>query len=234
MSEILRAPVSEIFSSIQGEGIHAGERHLFVRFVGCNLECSYCDERGKKGVSLAVEDVLAEVERLEKASGPHSFVSLTGGEPLIQASFLSGLLPRLRDAGFRNYLETNGTFWREIARIGPWCDCIAMDLKPASVTHTQDCAQDHFQFLAEAKGRDLFVKMAVSEEIDMTEFENLIKMMAHVVREAPLVLMPVTAPGRAAPPRKTWDLLYRLQGIALRTLPDVRILPRLHELFHLR
>ena len=36
-------PVVEKFISINGEGAHAGELAVFVRFRGCNLNCSYCD-----------------------------------------------------------------------------------------------------------------------------------------------------------------------------------------------
>lgn len=39
----LQAGVSEIFSSIQGEGKYVGCRQLFIRLIGCNMDCPYCD-----------------------------------------------------------------------------------------------------------------------------------------------------------------------------------------------
>src|SRR3989339_2270889 len=39
----LKAPISEVFSSYQGEGIFVGQPQVFIRFCGCNLRCGYCD-----------------------------------------------------------------------------------------------------------------------------------------------------------------------------------------------
>ena len=37
------AKIREIFTSIQGEGPYMGEKHAFVRFCRCNLNCEFCD-----------------------------------------------------------------------------------------------------------------------------------------------------------------------------------------------
>ena len=107
------ARISEIFSSLQGEGTHIGERHLFIRFEECHIHCEYCDELDKPARRMTQEEVVETVLHLEKEEGPHTFVSLTGGEPLLYLNFLSPLLVRLKALGFRTYLETNGILWQD-------------------------------------------------------------------------------------------------------------------------
>ena len=52
-----KARISEIFSSLQGEGTHVGERHIFIRFEECNIHCTYCDELGKPAEWMRIEEV---------------------------------------------------------------------------------------------------------------------------------------------------------------------------------
>src|SRR5215831_15287981 len=103
--------VSELFVSFQGEGLHAGRRHLFVRLGGCPLRCRYCDtpeslvpvaecrvlgpdgsERRSNPFSPEALDEV--VTRLAEVAPPLHAIAVTGGEPLLQAEFLVAWLAR--------------------------------------------------------------------------------------------------------------------------------------------
>jgi 7-carboxy-7-deazaguanine synthase len=96
--------VSEIFHSIQGESTLAGEPCIFVRFVGCDLRCHYCDTTYAfhGGERLEQAQILAEVAR-----HPARLVCLTGGEPVLQKE-LPQLAQALLDRGYTVTLETHG------------------------------------------------------------------------------------------------------------------------------
>ena len=109
-----RIQVSEVFKSLQGEGICAGLPTVFVRLAGCNLYpngCSFCDTpyaQGGNGKRMDPAEVLREVERLSNGCRR---VSVTGGEPLYQTTELLDLVDRLK---FREYFVevfTNGTLY---------------------------------------------------------------------------------------------------------------------------
>jgi len=100
-------PVSEIFYSLQGEGLRTGAPSLFIRLSGCNLSCSFCDTDTKSYEELTIAEILF---RLSKEKADCGWVVLTGGEPLIQdMDTLKKLLESLRLAGYLVQLETNGT-----------------------------------------------------------------------------------------------------------------------------
>ena len=99
-----RLRIKEIFRSIQGESTWAGWPCTFVRTVGCELRCVYCDEPHAfaGGESLSIDQI---VERVAELGVP--LVELTGGEPLQQRA-LPALVERLCDAGYRVLIETGG------------------------------------------------------------------------------------------------------------------------------
>ena len=96
--------ISEIFHSVQGEGLLTGTPSTFVRASGCNLRCGYCDTEYAfyGGLWQSIDGVLATV-----AGYGARFVCVTGGEPLAQRN-CARLLARLCDRGYRVSLETSG------------------------------------------------------------------------------------------------------------------------------
>ena len=226
------ARVIEVFPSIQGEGIYAGLPHLFVRFWNCNLACHYCDTdyRGPYR-EVTGESLLSEVRGHVEADGPFHAVSLTGGEPLLWASFLEGWLPAVKRMGQRVYLETNGTLEEPLRRVLAWTDIVAMDVKPPSATADRPVWEEHERFLrtAHGAGKEVFIKIVVTRDTAEAELEQAFRLVAGVDRRIPLVLQPVTpwGPVREGP---TGEQLARWRRQAAAHLADVRVLPQVHRL----
>ena len=228
------ARITEIFSSLQGEGPHMGERHIFIRFEACHMACAYCDESAKRGRSMSLDDVLRKVDSLEKKEGPHACVSLTGGEPLLYADFLKPLGRALKKKKLRVLLETSGILWRQFSKVLGDCDIIAMDLKLASVTEDRDFLKEHRAFLKIAKKKDVYIKIVVSRSADLREFDRHLQMVASVARGTPVFLQPVSRPGKRYPDLLLMRYLNQLQRIGARRLPDIRVGIQLHKILNIR
>ncbi len=114
--------VKEIFLTLQGEGMQAGRRAVFLRFAGCNLwsgreadrgraQCTFCDTDfvGTDGENGGRYDAAALADRVLAlwGEGPRPLVVMTGGEPLLQAD--GELIAALHARGFEVAVETNGT-----------------------------------------------------------------------------------------------------------------------------
>ena len=116
--------VKEMFLTLQGEGVNAGARAVFVRFAGCNLwsgreqdraaaVCSFCDTDfvgtdGAGGGKFAdAAALVAAVAGFWGSGTDRRFVVLTGGEPMLQVD--DALVAALHDGGFRIAIESNGT-----------------------------------------------------------------------------------------------------------------------------
>jgi len=102
-----RLYVTEVFTSVQGEGTLTGVPSVFVRMAGCNLRCAWCDTPysswSPEGTHIAIDALVEDV----LSRGPRHVV-LTGGEPMLQA----GLVPfskKLAARGIHITVETAGT-----------------------------------------------------------------------------------------------------------------------------
>jgi len=244
----MRAPVTEIFSSVQGEGLFLGCRQIFIRFYGCNLNCSYCDtvfavqpvncriETGPgKGFFILKEnpvelcDVISATANLKLPE--HHSVSLTGGEPLLHSNFIKLLIPFLSGTRSGIYLETNGTLPGELEGIIDLVDIIAMDIKLPSVTGQPAFWKLHRRFLKTACKRNVFVKIVAGNNTSKEEIDNTADIISSVDANIPLVIQPVTKNGKVG--NVTPEKLIELQSFAQKRLFDVRIIPQTHKILGL-
>lgn len=100
--------VVEKFVSINGEGTKAGQLAVFIRFKGCNLNCSFCDTKWANEKTAKFETMTdKEIIDYVKGEGIKN-ITMTGGEPLLQRG-IDILIDKLIEEGFYVEIETNGS-----------------------------------------------------------------------------------------------------------------------------
>lgn len=227
------AKIHEIFTSIQGEGIFAGKRQVFVRFFGCNLKCSFCDtpQEPQDSKEYSAGDLFTAIY---DEAGPNSIhsVSLTGGEPLLQAEFLKTILPRLKQSSYRIYLDTNGTMPRQLAEIIDYVDIVSMDIKLPSSTGIRDFWREHSEFLSAAMKRQVFVKVVVTDRTSPADFSRAVSLVAGKDPHIAFILQPVSPKQdvNAADPQA----LDTFKSIASERLYRVKVMPQMHRLYGIK
>ncbi|OPX58718.1 MAG: pyruvate formate lyase-activating enzyme 1 [Methanobacterium sp. PtaB.Bin024] len=101
---------------------------MFIRFSGCNLNCNYCDTPLSRDPDHGAEfDIKTLQKKIDDLITPdfHS-ISLTGGEPLMQADFIKSFL---EEYSFPALLETNGSLPGEIAKLVELIEYVSLDIK---------------------------------------------------------------------------------------------------------
>jgi len=215
--------IVEIFYSIQGEGKYLGSPMVFVRLAGCDVGCAWCDTDHALREELSTEEA---VQRIQSLALPGSFVSLTGGEPLLQADALKVMLPVLKEAGMRIFLETNGILYQAFSAVRPWIDAVSMDLKLPSSTLCRSFWAEHREMLDMARGMDLFVKAVITAGTLKDDVQYAAELIASVDHRIPLYLQPNTAELNDGSLERCREFL----PLCLEFLRDVRIVPQVHRL----
>jgi 7-carboxy-7-deazaguanine synthase len=223
----MKGKISEIFESIQGEGVFFGEWQLFVRFYGCNLNCKFCDTKPDSSREYKPDELMAELKKFKRK---YHAVSFTGGEPLLQKDFLKQVLPRTRRAGFKNYLETNGTLPEPLGEVIEEVDIVAMDIKLPSSTGLSGYWDAHRAFLKLASKKDTFIKIVVCSSTSEEDVTIALKLVKEIARQTPLVLQPDSSEGYARVRKKIEKFrhLCRQEGF------NVRVIPQMHKLMGIR
>jgi 7-carboxy-7-deazaguanine synthase len=243
----LDANLIEIMESIQGEGLLIGTRQVFVRFQGCNLRCRYCDtmkalspapcckvaprpstDEGTTWIDNPVSDhrLCSIIERFSP-----SWISFTGGEPLLWSPFLKQTMGILKPRGYSFFLETNGVLFDELDCCLELLDMISMDIKMPSVTG-KELWEEHYKFLKKAAKKPCYVKVVITQECLVDHIFRAVRLMEAVDPNIPLVLQPVTPQGECIPP--PIDDLLRIQEMVGRRLKEVRIIPQVHPILGVR
>lgn len=203
--------ISEIFFSIQGEGVEIGLPTVFVRLFGCDLRCMWCDSmyavEGKDFREMTLEKVRAEIEKLKCKR-----VCFTGGEPLIQRRELETLAKDLADDGYEMVLETSGhkepppVFWTDNSLISMDCKCPGSGMEERM----------NFELFENLRPKDQ-LKFVIKDDVDYNYAKEIL--MRYQIR-ANIIFQPVYG--------------THLNRLAERVLEDklgnVRVLPQLHKI----
>jgi 7-carboxy-7-deazaguanine synthase len=236
----------EIFSGIQGEGLHVGERQVFVRFCGCNLRCSYCDTPYAQTCSdtfraehtaglrdfrtspnpVEAQTVAEIIARIECFPGLHHSVVLTGGEPLMQPGFAACVASELKGGGFMVMLETNGSLPGALEAVVPFVDLVSMDVKVPASPAEADILPIHEEFLRRAVSTaTTYIKIVLTGSTNTQGLLQAIRIVESVDACTLVILQPVTGHDTPSP-----DQMLDWQEECKRHLRNVRVIPQCHRL----
>ena len=169
-----KAPLVEIFHSIQGEGRHVGEAMAFVRVAVCPLRCTYCDTPGSYEAASHFRVALGTSERREAnpveavrayalvrecvaasvygatAAGEALRISVTGGEPLLYPGFVRALGEAAHAEGARLHLESAAIAGAAFAETLPGVDHLSADWKLPTTIGTRAHEGEHVACIEQA------------------------------------------------------------------------------------
>ena len=252
----------EIFSSIQGEGPDVGRRTLFVRLGGCDLRCSWCDSphtwlpaktarfertagegdfEERENPTPVADAVASSVPLLDAV--PHEFVSLTGGEPLLQPEACTLLAKELGALGPAIHLETHGLHSTALRQALPHVDIVSMDWKFASDVRretepkgatAESFREPHAAFLEVAREAPrCVVKLVVTPRTTDQEVLVARDTIAKIHPAASVVLQPVT-PFAQVKERPSPERMLALHALMREALADVLVIPQTHPVWGVR
>lgn len=257
VTEPERAPLVEVFASIQGEGRFAGSPMAFLRVAVCPLRCTYCDtpnsytaellfpvtignqrltERNPVTGYRAAELALEAARHSVFGDTPRPMVAVTGGEPLLYAGFVHAVGEVLHEAGARLLLETAALDADALATCLDMVDHLSADYKlPETIspddndpgTQNVRCVE-----LAVARGISTDVKIVVTPKVTDASLRLALERLSSSRHHITLILQPVTPFGQETeplPPQRLLALCRLAHAAGFAPL----VIPQIHKLLDL-
>ena len=212
--------VKEIFTSIQGEGPYVGYKQLFIRFCGCNLNCSYCDT--DFDISKSKEYSTNELIKICNENLDCHSVALTGGEPLLHAEVIKEL--GITYLSLPLYLETNGSLPDKLKEVIDYVTYISADIKLPSATGLQPLWEEHEEFFKIGVQKKLFAKVVFDEKINDFEIHKI----THLCKkyDVELVLQPMMRDKLLSVKS---EFMQTVLDKCLKIYPRTRLIPQVHK-----
>jgi 7-carboxy-7-deazaguanine synthase len=223
----MKARISEVFDSVQGEGLYLGEKQIFVRFFNCNLSCTYCDTKLDRFTEYDPGELFEEIKLYRNKY--HS-ISFTGGEPLLYTDFLKDILQLTSRGGHKHYLETNGTLFSELEQLIDRIDIIAMDLKFPSSSGMGNLWQLHRKFLKIAVRKEVFLKAIICQATLKEDLTEALAVIKEISPASVLVLQPNSYEDKSVLQEK----LLNFREIANQQGVTTCVIPQIHKIVGLR
>lgn len=232
-----RARVSEIFTSIEGEGIFVGKKTLFIRFSGCHLKCRWCDTKYALPLDSGTEYQIDEIEDLIiRELQPFTYkVNFTGGEPLLQTDAVIKLADFIKkQTNLKTYIESSCFDSELFSKVLPYIDICKIEFKTDDSKVVENEVYDSLLLneikcleLAVESNKTTYIKIVVTNSTNLESFKNLVYNISKKIRPSDIVGF-IIQPSRGVD-QPTVNKLLDTYDIVQPMFPEVRIIPQLHK-----
>jgi organic radical activating enzyme len=233
--------LSEIFTSVEGEGILFGTKTLFVRLAGCPLKCHWCDtpyaipmESGHVISAEGAKQLISE--QLQKNTYK---VNFTGGEPLAQHEAVIELAGFVRRLGIKTYLESACYDSARFAKVLKEIDICKIEFKlkdagavdemnyPTLLKNELECLR-----LAVDSGKVTYIKVVVTNSSNLKEFQDLVVKIFGMIKADEIAGFIIQPSHKTDEP--TLERLFGFYDVIYPIYSDIRIVPQLHKAIGVR
>ena len=232
-----RVRVSEIFTSIEGEGIFVGKKTLFIRFSGCHLKCKWCDTKYALPLDSGTEYQIDEIKDLIiRELKPFTYkVNFTGGEPLLQSDAVIELADFIkRRTNLKTYIESSCFDSELFNKVLPFIDICKIEFKTDDSKVVENEEYEKLLLneikcleLAVESNKTTYIKIVVTNSTDLESFKNLICNISKKIKPSNIIGF-IIQPSHGVD-QPTVNKLLDTYDIVQPMFPEVRIIPQLHK-----